>query len=140
MTSMSRTPLACLVAVALAAAAGARFGGRTGVGLVAGALLGGAVGLFAHGLLGRSLHRDFEASLKALLGAFALKLAALVAAWAALVFVPALNALASPPAFALAFAATAVLLLAVGSLDHLRALTQASVVRASVTEPGESLP
>ncbi len=141
MTSMSRTPLACLVAVALAAAVGARWGGPAGVGLVSGSLLGGAVGLFSHSLLGRSLGRDFEASLKALLAAFALKLVVLAGAWAALVFVPALGAVAAPNPFILAFAATAVLLLAVGSLDHLRALASVSPVsRASVTEPGESLP
>lgn len=121
---MSRIQLTCLAAVAIAAAVGVAVGGRTGVGIAGGALLGGAVGLTAHGLLARSLQREFEESLKALLGAFALKLAILCGAWAALVFVPGLGAAASAPALILAFAATAVVLLGVGSFDHLRALQE----------------
>ncbi len=138
---MTRTAIVCLIAVFAAAALGARLGGRTGVGIVAGALLGGAIGLAAHGLLARSLTRDFEASLRALLGAFGLKLAVLAGAWAALTFVPALAAVAAPTGFLLAFAATAALLLAVGSLDHLRALASATTAPpASVIETGDLLP
>jgi hypothetical protein len=138
---MSRTHLACFAAVALAAALGVFWGGRTGVGVVAGTLLGGAVGLFGHGLLANSLQRDFEASLKALLASMGLKLCVLVGVWAALVFVPALGAIAAPAAFLVSFAGTALLLAAVGSLDHVRALAQATpATRASVTEIGDLLP
>jgi hypothetical protein len=119
---MSRIQLTCLAAVAVATAAGVAVGGRTGVGVAGGALLGGAVGLTAHHLLASSLDREFEASLKALLGAFALKLAALCGAWAALTFVPSLGVAASASALILTFVATAVVLLGVGSLDLLRAL------------------
>lgn len=139
-TTMPRTHLACLAAVALAAAIGVHYGGRTGLGLVAGALLAGGVGLFGHRLLATSLRSDFEASLRALLASMGLKLFVLVAAWAALTFVPALGAVAAPAAFVISFAATALLLAAVGSLDHLRSLADAApTARASVTEPGEIL-
>lgn len=138
---MSRTHLACLASVALAAALGVHFGGRTGVGVVAGALLGGGVALFGHGLLASSLGRDFEASLRALLAGLGLKLLALVVAWAALAFVPALGAVASPAAFLVSFAATALLLGAVGSFDHVRVLASAApATRASVTATGDLLP
>jgi hypothetical protein len=138
---MSRTHLACLAAVALAAALGVHFGGRTGVGVVAGALLGGGVGLLGHGLLASSLERDFEASLRALVAALGLKLLALVTAWAVLAFVPALGAVAAPQPFLVSFAATALLLVAVGSLDHVRALASAAPANpASVTETGDLLP
>lgn len=138
---MTRTHLACLAVVALAAAVGVQWGGRTGVGVVAGALLGGGVGLFGHGLLAHSLRRDFEASLRALLAGMGLKLFALVTVWAALAFVPALGRIASPTAFLVSFAATALLLAGVGSFDHLRALASAApTARASVTETGDLLP
>ncbi len=138
---MSRTHFACLAAVALAAALGVHYGGHTGIGVVAGALLAGAVGLLGHRLLASSLQRDFEASLRALLASIGLKLLVLVTVWAALAFVPALGAVAAPSAFVVSFAATALLLGAVGSFDHLRSLADAApAARASVTETGDILP
>ncbi|MEZ6017000.1 MAG: hypothetical protein R3F49_17915 [Planctomycetota bacterium] len=132
---MSRTHLACLVVIAVAVAIGAQWGGRVGVGTASGALLGGAVALASHGLLGRSLKAEFETALAALLGAAALKLLVLFAAWAALTFVPALGQVADVAAFLLAYAAAILVVLGVGSFDHLRALAP----KASATEPGESL-
>jgi len=144
---MSRSSLtACLAALALAAVVGVRLGGNEGVGVVAGALFGGAVGLFSQRLMSRSLARDFQASLTALLVAFGLKLGVIVGAWALLVYVPALGALASPSTFLLAFVATALLLLGVGSFEHLRALSNVDSERgqpAFGTTPrgaGETLP
>jgi hypothetical protein len=135
---MPRTHVASLAAVALAASLGVSLGGRAGVGVVAGALLGGGIGLFGHRLLATSLASDFEASLRALLAAMGLKFLALILAWAALVFVPPLGAVASPPAFLISFAATALLLAAVGSFDHLRTLAGSpSAARASVAPSGD---
>lgn len=139
---MSRTPVACLVVVALAAALGVHFGGRIGVGLVGGALLGGAAALAAHRLLARSLTAEFDVALKALLGAIALKAVVLLLAAGALTLVPALVEVADAPTFLLTYVATALVLTGVGSLDHLRvlrALPGALAPRASATEPGESL-
>lgn len=139
--SMSRTHLACLAAVALAAALGVHLGGRMGVGVVAGALLGGGVALFGHTLLASSHKYDFEAALRALLAGMGLKFLALAVAWAALAFVPALGAVASPGAFLISFAATALLLGAVGSFDHVRVLASAApATQASVTATGDLLP
>jgi hypothetical protein len=141
LTKMSRTHLACLAAVALAVALGVHYGGRTGLGVVAGALLAGGVGLIGHRLLATSLRSDFEASLRALLASIGLKLLVLVVAWAALAFVPSLGAVAAPSALVVSYAATALLLAAVGSFDHLRSLADATpAARASITETGDILP
>lgn len=138
---MSRTHLACLAAVALAVAIGVHMGGRMGMGVVTGALLGGAVALFAHDRLARSLERELEDSLKAILAAFALKLCVLLAAFAVLAFVPGLDEVVAAPGLLLSFVGTALVLGAVGSLDHLRTLARAAAApRASVTEPGDLLP
>lgn len=124
---MSRTHAACLVCVALAVALGAYLGGQVGLGMLGGALLGGGIGLVAHGLMQRSLAGDLEASLRALLAAFGLKVVVLVLAWAAVRYVPALHGSVDASAFLLAYVAMAVLLLGVGSFDHLRTLQARAV-------------
>lgn len=132
---MSRIQIAAVLAVAGAALLAWQLGGRAGAGALGGTLLGAATALLGHARLARSLGGDFEACFKALAIAAAAKVAVLVAAWALLVNVPALSNVAAVEPFVLGFAASAALLLVVGSFDHLRALRGAE---HGVAEQGEA--
>ena len=93
---------------------------RVGAGVFGGALLGGSIGLLAHGLVGMAMRVDTEAAFRSLAIGFFAKAAGAILPWAALTFLPQAAPLAHPTAYLLAYAGTLLLVLGAGVLDHLR--------------------
>ena len=117
---------------------------RLGAGALAGAFLGGCVGLLAHTLVGAALRHDTEAAFQSLVIGFAAKFAGAVLPWLALTFLPQAQPLADPIAYLVAYAAAVLLVLGGGLFDHLRlsaevaAASGADAAGASETTPGSS--
>lgn len=121
--SLQRASLVTTLAVIAAAAfAVLRPDGfdRVGAGAFAGALLGGSIGLLAHGLVGMAMRVDTEAAFRSLAIGFFAKAAGAILPWAALTFLPQAAPLAHPTAYLLAYAGTLLTVLGAGVIDHLR--------------------
>lgn len=97
---------------------------RVAAGVLAGALLGGAVGLLAHGLVGMALRHDTQAAFQSLVIGFAAKAAGAILPWAVLTFLPQAQGLAHPVAYLVAYAAAVLAVLGGGVFDHLRLSTE----------------
>lgn len=110
---------------------------RIGAGVVAGAFLGGAVGLLAHTLVGTALKLDTQAAFQSLIVGFAAKAAGAILPWAVLSFLPQAQPLAHPVAYLIAYASTILIVLGGGLFDHLR-LSNEIAAQPSVFESGSA--
>lgn len=117
---------------------------RVAVGVVAGTLLGGCVGLLSHSLVSTALKYDTQAAFQSLVIGFAAKAAGAILPWAVLSFLPQAQPLAHPVAYLVAYAATVLIVMGGGLFDHLRLSAEVAAASgddadgATPTHPGSS--
>ena len=139
--ALQRASICALLAVIGAAVfAMTQSGGidRIGAGVLAGAFLGGAIGLLTHRVVGLAMERDTQAAFQALIVGFALKAAGAILPWAMLSFVPQAQPLAHPIAYLIAFAVTILLVMFGGLFDHLRLSAEIAAKQLIAGADGDS--
>lgn len=118
-TIATLSAVVCAVGFAAARGEGTAMFDRVGAGVIAGGLIGAAVGSLAHGLVATALRLDTQAAFQALIVGFGAKALGALLPWAAFSFVPQANALADPIAYLVAYAAAVLLVLFAGVFDNL---------------------
>ncbi len=119
---MTLTATASLVGLAVAALVAWRLGGPAGTGVLAGFL--GASAITGWGILRqrRVLSSAPERALRVMVESFLVKLALVLVATLALLFIPSVRAVLDAAGFLLAFAGGALVILVAGTIDNARIL------------------
>ncbi|QDV06734.1 hypothetical protein Poly30_22490 [Planctomycetes bacterium Poly30] len=104
---------------------------RNSAGILAGAFIGAAVALLSHTLVATALKFSTEAAFKALTLGFFAKCLGAVLPWAAMNYLPQVGRLADSTAYLVAFAIVVVLVLGGGLFDHLKAVSDGSILNDS---------
>ena len=124
---MKLTPTTVLACLPIAVAVGVALGGAEGVGVLAGYLAGGAVGLFGYAWSQHCLRTRPELWMRASVGTFLVKLAGALLGYLALRYVDRMASFADWRAFLVAYVSVAYVSLIMGALDGRRLLRQEMV-------------
>lgn len=103
---------------------------RNSAGILAGAFIGAAVALLSHTLVATALKFSTEAAFKALTLGFFAKCLGAILPWAAMNYLPQVGRLADSTAYLVAFAVVVVLVLGGGLFDHLKAVSDGSILNS----------